>query len=149
MDDTDACTTCRKPLTSHCFSIYQHGPEGQGRRLGCYCTRECLYSHVAACFVAFGMAPAHPIETVCREMRDFLLAKNARYGNSALKPLRVFSKSDAREQLRVRIDDKLNRLMQGGDDDEDTVWDLAGYLLLYLADRGENTSDGEAQSDVE
>ena len=32
---------------------------------------------------------------------------------SALKPCRVFSKASAVEQLLVRIDDKLNRIMQG------------------------------------
>lgn len=38
-----------------------------------------------------------------------LLAKNAAYGNSALEPVRIFSKADPTEQIRVRIDDKLSR----------------------------------------
>ena len=39
--------------------------------------------------------------------------KNRKYGNSALKPNRIFSKCSATEQLLVRIDDKLNRIMKG------------------------------------
>ena len=60
----------------------------------------------------------------------FLIGKNRKYGNSALDPVRIFSKADAAEQIRVRIDDKLNRLAQGQTDDEDTVLDLVGYLIL-------------------
>ncbi len=64
-------------------------------------------------------------------VRDMLLRKNRAYGNSALNPLRIFSRADKLEGIRVRIDDKLNRLMQGTADDEDVVLDLLGYLLIY------------------
>jgi len=75
------------------------------------------------------------IMDVCDEIKAFLVAKNQAYGDSALQPIRIFSKSDASEQLKVRIDDKLNRLMQGNDSieaDEDVVKDLIGYLVLLL-----------------
>lgn len=71
------------------------------------------------------------IVAVCQEMADFLINKNRAYGNSALDPVRVFSKSDNVEQLMVRIDDKLSRFARGnefpGDNDID---DLLGYLVL-------------------
>ena len=71
------------------------------------------------------------IFAVCHEMSDFLIEKNRAYGNSALDPVRVFSKSDNVEQLMVRIDDKLSRFARGnefpGDNDID---DLLGYLVL-------------------
>jgi hypothetical protein len=61
-----------------------------------------------------------------------LIEKNISYGDSALNPIRIFSVADATEQLKVRIDDKLNRVKnnQGfaGDNDID---DLIGYLILY------------------
>lgn len=67
----------------------------------------------------------------CLEIAEMLVNKNKSYGNSALDPIRVFSKAGTREQLYVRIDDKLNRLMKGtdypGDNDID---DLIGYLVL-------------------
>ncbi len=79
------------------------------------------------------------ISAVCTGIERMLLAKNEIYGNSALDPLRVFSKTDPIEQIKVRIDDKLSRLARGGDDlaavcDSylDTVTDLIGYLILLL-----------------
>lgn len=73
-----------------------------------------------------------------RQIEFMLLEKNRKYGNSALEPLRVFSKADNVEQIKVRIDDKINRLKnQQQDDIEDTVNDLIGYLiLLKIAKKG-------------
>jgi hypothetical protein len=60
-----------------------------------------------------------------------LVAKNRKYGNSALEPKRIFSKASPIEQILVRIDDKLSRLSnQTIDEDEDVVTDLIGYLLI-------------------
>ena len=73
------------------------------------------------------------ISGVCDDIKELLIHKNRKYGNSALKPCRVFSKASPVEQLLVRIDDKLNRIMQGAGllaDDEDVVNDLIGYLIL-------------------
>jgi hypothetical protein len=67
----------------------------------------------------------------CNKLIKLLIDKNRAYGNSALDPVRTFSKSDNIEQLKVRIDDKLSRFMRGkeymGDNDID---DLMGYLIL-------------------
>jgi len=71
------------------------------------------------------------LREVLSEIQDLLLKKNAAYGDSALNPVRAFSKSDSAEQIRVRIDDKLSRLMRGTEyENEDTVTDLLGYLIL-------------------
>lgn len=71
------------------------------------------------------------IRAVCNELADFLVEKNRKYGNSASAPVRIFSKADAKEQIRVRIDDKLSRLISSqSDEDEDVVNDLLGYLIL-------------------
>lgn len=66
----------------------------------------------------------------CNAIRDALLAKNRAYGNSALDPLRVFSKAPADEQIRVRLDDKLSRLSRGEAGGEDAEFDLVGYIVL-------------------
>jgi hypothetical protein len=64
-------------------------------------------------------------------MKSLLINKNQKYGDSALNPVRIFSKSDSKEQLLVRIDDKLSRIKNGSlDEDEDVVNDLIGYLVL-------------------
>ena len=72
------------------------------------------------------------IASVCDDVKQLLLEKNAKYGDSALNPVRILSKSPPTEQILVRIDDKLNRIKQGGilEDDEDVVLDLIGYFVL-------------------
>jgi hypothetical protein len=64
------------------------------------------------------------------EVRAMLVAKNRAYGDSALNPVRVFSRADAAEQIRVRLDDKISRLVRGQAAGEDVVQDLLGYLVL-------------------
>lgn len=83
--------------------------------------------------------PAALIVDECDSVKALLLAKNAKYGNSALEPKRVFSKASPVEQLLVRIDDKISRIQTTGTSapDEDTLMDLIGYLvLLKVAMRG-------------
>ena len=65
-------------------------------------------------------------------IREMLINKNIKYGNSALEPLGVFSQLSAKEGLLVRIDDKLKRIKNGSleKDDEDVINDLIGYLVL-------------------
>jgi hypothetical protein len=71
------------------------------------------------------------IANECAAIRDFLLEKNRRYGSSALRPRRLFSRANAIEQINVRIDDKLSRIEHFPDgSDEDTELDLIGYLIL-------------------
>ena len=95
------------------------------------------------------------IREACNQMADFLIAKNKAYGNSAMEPIRVFSKSGPLEQINVRLDDKLSRIMKGeeytGDDNE---FDLEGYLVLKrvckmaMAIRNSQIPDLTAQMDV-
>tara|TARA_B100000131_G_scaffold33999_1_gene31352 strand:+ start:2012 stop:2308 length:297 start_codon:yes stop_codon:yes gene_type:complete len=73
------------------------------------------------------------ISAVCNDIKELLLYKNKKYGDSALNPSRIFSKASAVEQLLVRIDDKLNRIKKGAGligEDEDVIQDLIGYLVL-------------------
>lgn len=70
------------------------------------------------------------IKAVTDELRELLLAKNEAYGNSALDPLRCFSKANPVEQINVRLDDKLSRIMRGHAGGEDAEWDMMGYLVL-------------------
>jgi len=75
------------------------------------------------------------IKQTMNELRDFLVAKNEQYGDSVMKPINIFSDASEDSGIRIRIDDKLNRLMQGNDNmesDEDVIMDLIGYLVLLL-----------------
>jgi hypothetical protein len=109
-----------------------------------YCT-DCLETlfvatakeeGVDATVIHFSEAPKTTqtlIAEKCDELKELLLEKNRKYGDSAINPIRVFSKASAMEQLLVRMDDKLNRIRNRQDDeDEDVIKDLAGYLVLYM-----------------
>lgn len=71
------------------------------------------------------------IKKELEKIGDMLIEKNRKYGNSALEPIRVFSNASSKEQILVRLDDKLSRLKnQQIDEDEDVINDLIGYLFL-------------------
>lgn len=72
------------------------------------------------------------IKDECKALEDLLIYKNTRYGNSAIRPKRIFSKASPSEAVKVRIDDKLSRIEKTGitSSDEDTVSDMGGYLIL-------------------
>jgi len=86
-----------------------------------------------------GTSAGKKILDSCHEIAHMLIKKNIAYGNSALDPVRIFSKAEPKEQLYVRIDDKLSRLMKGtdypGDNDID---DLIGYLVLLKIAKARN-----------
>jgi hypothetical protein len=75
---------------------------------------------------------ADQIRLICANITTMLLDKNRKYGDSALDPVKIFHKGNAGDALRVRIDDKLSRINnQQEDEDEDVIDDLIGYLILY------------------
>jgi hypothetical protein len=79
------------------------------------------------------------IIATCDEISKLLVNKNRKYGNSAIDPIRIFSQADSEEQIKVRIDDKLNRIRNlQPDETEDTIDDLIGYLILLKIKRQEN-----------
>ena len=74
------------------------------------------------------------ISDECDKLKVMLLDKNARYGNSAISPIRVFSQADNVSQILIRMDDKLSRIKNmtaNNGDNEDAMMDLAGYIILY------------------
>lgn len=79
------------------------------------------------------------IANVCNKVKELLLLKNQAYGDSALDPIRIFSKNDSLDGLLVRIDDKLSRIKNVGitSATEDTLMDLIGYLVLLKVQMNE------------
>ena len=81
--------------------------------------------------IATDAPSGHKIMTTCLEITEMLIKKNVSYGDSAISPVRIFAQSHNIEQIKIRIDDKINRIKnnQGfaGDNDID---DLIGYLIL-------------------
>lgn len=77
-------------------------------------------------------APAgRKILNECLDIAELLINKNKSYGSSYSHPINIFSKADPKEQINIRIDDKLNRIKKGSEyPSEDTILDLIGYLIL-------------------
>ena len=76
------------------------------------------------------------IESVCDGLKEFLLAKNKNYGNSATEPVRIFSKSNANEGILVRLDDKLSRIKNSDILRKNDLLDTCGYLVLLMKNNG-------------
>ena len=91
------------------------------------------------------MDAARRIRQACRHLEAFLVEKSESYGDSVgieSAPLRVFSRASGEDALRVRLDDKLSRLARGQEHgQDDTLLDIAGYLVLLLAARGYGGDD--------
>jgi hypothetical protein len=76
------------------------------------------------------------IAQVCDSLKDLLTYKNEKYGNSALEPLKFFSKLESDSALKVRLDDKLSRIRNAEDLRKNDIADLIGYLTLLCISRG-------------
>lgn len=74
---------------------------------------------------------ANDLGEVLHNIQEMLLAKNRKYGDAALNPNQTFSNASSIELINVRMDDKLSRIRnRQNDEDEDVELDLIGYLLL-------------------
>ena len=79
------------------------------------------------------MTTQEKIELVCSNFSTFLKEKNRRYGDSAMAPIKIFSRIDADSQLCNRIDDKLNRIKNNsGPLRKNDLCDVVGYAILLL-----------------
>lgn len=88
----------------------------------------------------------------CDQIKQLLLSKNKKYGDSALNPTRIFSKATTIEQIFVRIDDKLSRISKGAGliaTDEDVVKDLIGYLVLLRIAQKQDNQDQWDGTDID
>jgi hypothetical protein len=83
------------------------------------------------------------LKKILEDIGNLLIEKNIKYGDSALNPVRIFSKSEPQEQIKVRIDDKISRLVRGDilGEDEDVVTDLIGYLVILQMCKKYNTEE--------
>ena len=72
------------------------------------------------------------IVEICDAMKDLLLYKNQKYGDSALHPKHIFYKGDSANSIKIRIDDKLGRVENCEETRVNDVSDLIGYSVLLL-----------------
>lgn len=67
-------------------------------------------------------------------MKDLLLYKNEKYGDSALSPNNIFYKGDSANSILIRLDDKIGRIKNNSDSlpRMNDVCDIIGYCTLLL-----------------
>ena len=76
------------------------------------------------------MTTQEKIDQVCSNFATFLKEKNKRYGDSAIAPIRIFSKSEAGDNILNRCDEKLSRIRNSPELRKNDICDLMGYLVL-------------------
>lgn len=74
---------------------------------------------------------SNEIAEFCENLAFFLIEKNKKYGDSAINPKKIFSKQNASNSIAIRIDDKINRILNSDVLRENDIIDLLGYLVLY------------------
>nr|WP_298680673.1 hypothetical protein [uncultured Treponema sp.] len=86
---------------------------------------------------------------ITEAMRDLILYKNEKYGDSALHPKRIFHKGNAVSSILIRLDDKLSRVMENNDQLPriNDVADIIGYCTLLLVGMGAKKEDIEKLMD--
>ena len=65
-------------------------------------------------------------------LKEFLLEKNKRYGDSAIYPAMIFSSVSAEDQIKNRLDDKLSRIKHSDELRKNDVVDVMGYVALLM-----------------
>ena len=69
-------------------------------------------------------------------LQNLLHYKNTKYGDSALNPVKIFSKHDADSGILIRLDDKMSRIMNSEEGlRKNDVADILGYLTLYCVEK--------------
>lgn len=74
------------------------------------------------------------IVEITDSIKDLLLYKNQKYGDSAINPKKIFYKGDSTNSILIRLDDKLGRVMSNTEEKPrvNDVADIIGYCTLLL-----------------
>lgn len=82
-------------------------------------------------------------------MKDLLLYKNEKYGDSALSPNNIFYKGDSTNSILIRLDDKIGRIKNNPDSlpRMNDICDIIGYCTLLLVSMNITSEDIENLKD--
>lgn len=89
------------------------------------------------------MSNREKIIEISDSMKDLLLYKNEKYGDSALSPNNIFYKGDSTNSILIRLDDKIGRIKNNPDSKPrvNDVCDIIGYCVLLLASMNVTSED--------
>lgn len=95
------------------------------------------------------MCNREKIIEIMDSMKDLLLYKNEKYGDSALSPNNIFYKGDSTNSILIRLDDKIGRIKNNSDSlpRMNDVCDIIGYCTLLLVSMGISPEDIENLKD--
>lgn len=74
------------------------------------------------------------IKKITESLNELLQKKNKRYGNSALEPLEGV-KYNAEDGIKIRLVDKLKRVINSKEVRKNDLADTLGYLTLLCVDK--------------
>lgn len=81
------------------------------------------------------------IQKLFENFKSFLIEKNNRYGDAALKPLRIFPGSPTEELICNHLNEKLSRIQNSNELRKNDIADTFGYLALLMISKGWITFD--------
>lgn len=83
------------------------------------------------------------IHQIMNAMKDLLLYKNQKYGDSAINPKKIFYKGDSTNSILIRLDDKIGRVMSNTEEKPriNDICDIIGYCTLLLISMGVTAED--------
>lgn len=89
-------------------------------------------------YVKHEITTQEKIKEISDAMKDLLLYKNQKYGDSALNPKGIFYKGDSTNSILIRLDDKLGRVISNKEEKPrvNDVADIIGYCTLLLISMG-------------
>lgn len=89
------------------------------------------------------MSSKEKIIEITDSMKDLLLYKNEKYGDSALSPKNIFYKGDSTNSILIRLDDKIGRIKNNTDSTPriNDICDVIGYCVLLLASMNVTSED--------
>jgi len=89
------------------------------------------------------------IVSVCDNMKDLLLYKNQKYGDSALNPEPIFYKGNATNSILIRLNDKISRIKNNKEEIPriNDIADIIGYCVLLLVSLNAKKEDFDKLKD--
>lgn len=89
------------------------------------------------------------IEQVLDCMKNLLLYKNRKYGDSILNGKKIFFSGTSMDRITLHLDEKMSRIMNNPDPEirKNDIMDLVGYLTFLLIALETTKEDFEKEMD--
>ena len=116
---------CKTLLCENCGAVVAYDPH-------CLSKGETtFFCHVCGKYTTLSLKKEQKLSVVLDSLENLLLEKRKNYGDSAINPVRIFSKHEPDNGICIRLDDKLARISNSTEGlRKNDVVDIMGYLTL-------------------